>query len=70
MNKFLDFKQRKNEEEIKRPNLSYNSKYNLFNIVTKVNISSYLNDKSYNFTIIDKNYKKKEKKYYFLIIIY
>ena len=55
MNKFLDFKQRKNEEEIKRPNLSYNSKYNWFNIVTKVNISSYLNDKSHNYTIIDKN---------------
>ena len=62
MNKFLDIKQKKNEEEIIRPNSSYNSKHNLSNIVTKVNISSYLNDKNHNYTTIDKNYKKKGKK--------
>ncbi len=62
MNKFLDFRQKKNEEEIIRPNSSYNSKHNLSNIVTKVNISSYLNDKNHNYTTIDKNYKKKGKK--------
>ncbi len=62
MNKILDMKQRKNEEEdIKRPYSGFNTKHNLSNIVTKINLSSYLNDKTHNYSI-DKMFKKKEKK--------
>ena len=61
MNKFLDYKQRKSEEEINRPNSGSNFKHNLSNIITKVNISGYLKEKNHNY-INDKIYKKKEKK--------